>query len=348
MTVGGKILDRRSRSQGRLDHTPRATDRVTFDQDFGVRYSIFVDTEEEFDWGQPRSRDSKATSHIRHLPEFQSLADAHGIKPCYLIDYPIADTAEATDVIASMYHDGRCSVGTQLHAWVSPPFDEEVNTFNSFAGNLNPRLELAKLTLLTERIAAAIGSRPVVHRAGRYGIGPNTASALEGLGYKADVSVRPHCDYSAEGGPSFLKYDSRPYWTGPAGNLLELPLGVTFTGQLRHFGRFLYGWGSGRGKLLGAMARSGMLSRVALTPEDMPEADVKDAIQAMLDDGIRYLSFSFHSPSIAPGHTPYVRNSAELSDFYRWWDKILSFLESKGVMPIGVEDVIQAAWRTRT
>ncbi len=347
MNAGAPISERRRRSEGRLDHAPRASDRASFDPAFGVRYSIFVDTEEEFDWAKPRSRDSNAVSHIRHLPEFQSLADSHGIRPCYLIDYPIADSPESTDVIGAMHSDGRCTVGTQLHAWVSPPFEEEVTTFNSFAGNLPMELELQKLTLLTERIQRAIGERPIVHRAGRYGVGPNSAALLEALGYKADVSVRPHCDYSAEGGPSFLKFDSRPFWAGPEGNLLELPLGVAFTGQLRHFGRVLYAWGNRRNKLLGAMARSGMLSRVALTPEDMPEADVKDAIQAMLDDGIRYLSFSFHSPSLAPGHTPYVRNSAELSDFYRWWDKILSFLASKGVAPADTHETIAAARRAK-
>ena len=345
MNDRGEQQDRRIRNAGRLDHAPRAADRISFDADFGTRFAVFVDTEEEFDWSEPRSRDSTATSHIQYLTEFQSLAEAHGIEPCYLIDYPVANTPSASDVIAKMLQDGHCSVGTQLHAWVNPPFDEVVNTYNSFAGNLPIELEQKKLTTLTEQIEKAVGARPIIYRAGRYGIGPNTAELLKGLGYRIDVSVRPHFDYSHEGGPNFLKADARPYWVGSDGILMELPLGVAFTGGLRRFGRYLYG--RGKGRMIAALARSGMLSRVALTPEDMPVADVKEAINAMLDSGIRYFSFSFHSPSVAPGHTPYVRNSAELSDFYRWWDLILSHLAQRGVVPVGVQETLDAALRTR-
>jgi hypothetical protein len=31
------------------------------------------------------------------------------------------------------------------------------------------------------------------------------------------------------------------------------------------------------------------------------------------------LVFSFHSPSLAPGFTPYVRNEDDLLRFYDWW-----------------------------
>lgn len=347
MSDGGPVLERRRRSAGHLYHAPRDSERVRFGPNFGPRYAVCVDTEEEFDWTKPRSRDETGTSHIRHLPEFQSLADAHGIKPCYLIDFPVAHTPDAAAVMAELLATGRCEIGTQLHAWVNPPHDEIVNTYNSFAGNLPIELERAKLLALTQEIESAVGTRPTIYRAGRYGVGPNSAALLEELGYRIDTSVRPHFDYSHESGPSFLRHDARPYWAGPNSLLLELPLSVAFTGQLRKFGRWLYGTGRGRGRLLSAMARSGMLSRVALTPEDMPEQDVRDAISALLDDGQQFLSFSFHSPSIAPGHTPYVRNSAELSDFYRWWDRILSFLAQKGVAPVGLSEVAEAAWAAR-
>ncbi len=335
------------RSAGQLDHAPRAVDRVRFGDDFGRRFAVFVDTEEEFDWTQPRSRTSTATSHIQYLGEFQRLADANGIKPCYLIDYPVADTPGSAAVLAGLFADGNCTIGTQLHAWVSPPHDEDVNTFNSFAGNLPKALEEAKLIALTDKIEQAVGVRPTIYRAGRYGVGANSSHILERLGYQIDTSVRPYFDYSGEGGPSFVRHDPRPYWTGPNGQLLELPLGVALTGRLRKIGRFIYGVGRKEGRIRGLLARSGMLSRVALTPEDMPERDVRDAIDAMLDSDLRFLSFSFHSPSIAPGHTPYVRNSAELSDFYRWWDKILAHLAARGVQPASVDEVHQAALKSR-
>ena len=344
-TIG--IPNRRVRNQGRLDHAARSSDRVKFSRKFGKRFAVFVDTEEEFDWTQPRSREHVGTSAVQYLPEFQKLMDAHGISPSYLIDYPVANSPSAADVIRKMLSDGNCSIGTQLHPWVNPPFDEDVITFNSFAGNLPIDLEREKLRLLTQKIEEVSGQRPTVYRAGRYGIGANTAILLEEAGYRMDTSVRPYFDFSHEGGPNFLRHDPRPYWAGPSGLILEAPLSVAYTGQLRRYGRYLYGSGRTRTKLLAAFARSGMLSRIALTPEDMPIDDVKSAIRALLGDGLQYLSFSFHSPSLTPGHTPYVRNSAQLSDFYRWWDKVLAFLQQQDVMPVSVDELLTEAWANR-
>jgi hypothetical protein len=340
------LKERRQRNQGRLDHAVRDADRIRLGPDFGTRYAIFVDTEEEFDWTQPRSRDSTGTSHIKFLPEFQRLADSLGVKPCYLIDYPVANAPESAATIAAMLADGNCTVGTQLHAWVNPPFDEEVTTFNSFAGNLPPALERAKLETLTARITEAVGVRPTVYRAGRYGIGANTAGILRSLGYAMDVSIRPYFDYSHEGGPDFGKFDPRPFWAGPDHGLIEMPLGVAYTGLLRGFGRLMYSRSGS--KVRSVLSRSGLLSKVALTPEDMPIADVKNAIDALINDGIQCLSFSFHSPSVVPGHTPYVQNSAQLSDFYRWWDKIIDHLRLRGVAPVGADEIIASALAAKT
>ncbi|MEK6638824.1 MAG: polysaccharide deacetylase family protein [Pseudomonadota bacterium] len=345
-TEQGKI-NRRRRNEGRLDHPARAADRVKFPATFGKRFAVFIDTEEEFDWSQPRSRDATATSAIRYLPEFQRLMDAHDIYPTYMIDFPVADNQQAAETLSSMLGAGNCRVGTQLHAWVNPPYDEEIIPINSFAGNLPIELERAKLAALTERITTAVGVRPTIYRAGRYGIGPNSAALLEEAGYLVDVSVRPHFDYSNEGGPNFLRHNARPYWAGPSGNLLELPLGVSYTGQLRRYGRLLYGDGQSKGRRIAGLARAGMLARVALTPEDMPIDDVKRAIDTMLSDGHQFFSFSFHSPSLTPGHTPYVRNSADLTNFYGWWDKVLTFLAARKVTPASVDEVLAAAQSTR-
>jgi hypothetical protein len=59
------------------------------------------------------------------------------------------------------------------------------------------------------------------------------------------------------------------------------------------------------------------------------------------------LSISFHSPSVEPGHTPYVRDAADLRRFYAWWDGVLGLLAREGVEPIGANALIAAAWRAR-
>lgn len=347
MTEPQTQANRRKRNLGRIDHPSRSEDRVRFPATFGRRFLVFVDTEEEFDWSQPRRRDATATTAIASLPEFQALADAHGFRPCYLIDYPVATDCEAAAILRGWAAAGTCDIGTQLHPWVNPPHEEEVTTRNSFCGNLPEALEREKLRLLSHEIERATGVRPVVYRAGRYGVGASTAAILEDAGYRMDVSVRPYFDYSPEGGPNFRRHDPRPWWVGPQGRVLEVPLGVTFTGPLRRFSRFLRGESPSAGRRSALLSRSGLATRIALTPEDMPLDDVRRAIDVMLADGLALLSFSFHSPSLVPGHTPYVRTSADLSSFYGWWDGVLAHLNGAGVRPASIADVLEAAESAR-
>ena len=84
-------------------------------------------------------------------------------------------------------------------------------------------------------------------------------------------------------------------------------------------------------------------NRIALTPEDMPLADALAAVDAALADDLRLLVFSFHSPSLAPGHTPYVRDAADLRGFWRWWDAVLDRLDRRGVRPASLTEILAAA-----
>src|SRR3546814_19964528 len=62
-----------------------------------------------------------------------------------------------------------------------------------------PELARVKLTALTQAIAESFGTRPLVYKAVRYGVGPATAGILEALGYRIDVSVVPFTDFSDDG-----------------------------------------------------------------------------------------------------------------------------------------------------
>ena len=92
-------------------------------------------------------------------------------------------------------------------------------------------------------------------------------------------------------------------------------------------------------------ARLGLLSRVSLTPEDMPLSDALEAIRVAAGEGPRVLNFAFHSPSVDPGHTPYVRNAADLAAFWRWWDAVLGLLDRLGVRNASLAEVLDASER---
>lgn len=332
---------------GRIDLPPAPRDRLVLPAAIGRRFMVFVDTEEEFDWAAPRSREATATTAVAALPEAHRRLAGFGICPTYLVDYPVASAPAAIDVLRPLMEAGECAIGTQLHPWVNPPFDEVLTVANSFVGNLPPELERAKLEALTDRIAAAFGKRPQVYRAGRYGIGPNTARLLEEAGYRLDVSVRALFDYSTEGGPDFTHRDATPCWAGPHRLLMELPLTAVYTGYARRLGARLYPAAGRITRLRGLLARSGALERIALTPEGMALPEALRAIRTLLDDGAQLISISFHSPSVEPGHTPYVRDAADLRAFYGWWEGVLDLLAREGVEPIGADTLIAAAWGAR-
>jgi hypothetical protein len=302
---------------------------------------VFVDTEEEFDWSKPHSRDERSTGSAESLPIVHRRLRGYGVSPVYLLDHPIATDPRCVATLREFEERGECAIGTQLHPWVNPPFEEEVNPANSFPGNLPRALERAKLQRLTDTIEAAFGRRPVVYRAGRYGVGPNSADLLAELGYRIDVSVRSLFDYSAEGGPDFTRIGPRPYRVGGTG-LVEIPLSSAYVGALRGSGRDLHQAAGKVPRLRGLLARSRLLNRVALTPEGMPLAEVLEAVDRLLDDGLQLFSISFHSPSVEPGNTPYVRDQEDLQRFYAWWDGIFELFGRRGVAPASMAEV-QAA-----
>lgn len=322
---------------------PGEADFVRFEPAFGTRFVLTIDTEEEFDWGKPLDRTSHGLDHVPRIAKFQQFCEGLGIVPIYLIDYPVASDPRAAQVLGEAVKEGRAEVGVQLHPWVSPPYDEDVNVHNSFSGNLPPELERAKFRKLRDTIEDAFGVAPRIYRAGRYGVGPETASILSDCGIAIDTSVRSCFDYSSTGGPNFRDHPLRPWWIDRRKGLMEMPLTTVFWGLLRQQGRTIYPalWRVPR--LRGALARLGLLERIPLTPEGVTLDEAIKGIDMALDDGLPILVFSFHSPSLRPGLTPYVRDEDELDAFYDWWRGVFEYLRKRGVQPACLREVIAAA-----
>ncbi|MEO9600688.1 polysaccharide deacetylase family protein [Parasphingorhabdus sp.] len=318
-------------------------DHVQWPEDFGRRFLISVDTEEEFDWDAPFQRDGHTTASIPMLHEFQAFAEKHRIKPVYFVDYSIVDDEKGVAFLRSVAEQKTAGIGVHLHPWVNPPFEEDVNVHNSFAGNLPKELEEEKLVALRDAIQNKIGVMPTTYRAGRYGIGPHTTELLLKHGFVMDSSIRPRFDYSEQGGPDFMAVGSEPFWWGRDNRLLEVPLTTVYSGLLRKQSGLMAAI-MNKSPLFNALcSRSKMLERIPLTPEGISARETKEAIDVALDDDLRLLVFSFHSPSLAPGHTPYVRTQEDLDGFYDWWRDVIEHLEKRNVKPIDIEQLIAAA-----
>ena len=297
------------------------------------RLCVVIDTEEEFDWSQPLARENRSVRSIAAQPRAQEIFARYGIIPTYVIDYPVANDPEAAGILREFQDSGTALIGAHLHPWVNPPHEERVCPTNSYPGNLPPALEETKLRRLTETIESAMGRRPLVYKAGRYGLGPNTPEILARLGYTVDLSIVPYTSFSADGGPDFSHETPWPRRLGPGGEILGLPLSVGFAGALRRRGPTLYPvvsrkWGM-RLHAPGVLARSRLLERIRLTPEGI---DVDAQIRlttALLKDGVTIFNYAYHSPSLEPGHTPYVLSERDLSRFLDSMDRYFDFFMTR-------------------
>ena len=323
---------------------PAANARAQF-ADGTPRFLLTIDTEEDFDWDKPLARDSHDTRHVPRLANFQQFCENEGVIPIYLVDWPIATSRTAGEILREAARVGRAEIGVQLHPWVNPPFQEEVTQHNSFAGNLPMELEEEKLVALKEAIEKNFGVAPRIYRAGRYGLGPNTAELLARHGIAIDTSVRPLFDYSSAGGPDYRQHPLHPYWVDAEKTLLELPLTSTFWGVLRRQGGRIYPRLWRMPSMRGVLARLGLLERVPLTPEGVSVEEAIRGIDMALDDGVAMLVLSFHSPSLRPGSTPYVRDENDLDALYDWWRRIFAYLQQRGVKPSSVRDVMASVTR---
>ena len=281
---------------------------------------LVVDTEEEFQWGAPFDRRADSVTAMREVGRFQSVCDDLGVRPCYVIDYPVAARAEAISQLRGIVESDRCEIGAHLHPWVNPPLTEELGPRNSYPGNLPAALERAKLGALRDQIQESFGSAPITYKAGRYGIGPNTPGILDELGFLIDLSPAPGFSYVRDGGPDFTHHPATPHRFGHNNRLLCLPTTGGFTGSLPPTvaaKAFELGEHAPFRNLRwrGILSRLNLARQGRLSPEGYSLTDNKALTSTLLARGVNVLTYSFHSPTLKPGCTSYTSSAAEVDSF---------------------------------
>ena len=97
-------------------------------------------------------------------------------------------------------------------------------------------------------------------------------------------------------------------------------------------------------RLTGIFAKLRMVERVMLSPEGNSLSEMSALARAASPAGLRVFTLSYHSPSLEPGHTPYVRTSKDLEQFLACLEGFCEFffgeLQGRGrTRPMG--------WRNR-
>ncbi len=313
---------------GPLTTRPDPSDRLAVRTDTPILLTL-IDAEEDFNWDRPFSRSETRVDSMRDQVLVHKVFGRYGVKPTYLADHPVVTQPDGYGPLQDLFDAGACEIGAQLHPWVNPPFTEDVTARTSYMCNLPARLQAEKVRILREEIEARFGAVPLVFRAGRYGIGRVTPAILREQGFRIDSSVNPRWDFSGDGGPDFSAFDPFPYWTDPARHLLEIPLSSDYVGMPPFRNSRLVRASMGRlGRLFripGALARTGLAERIKISPEGVTFLEARKLVLSMIRDGHKVFVLSYHTPSLRPGNTPYVRDADGLKTFIDWLDRFYDF-----------------------
>lgn len=289
---------------------------------------VVIDTESDNQWSA-EARRRPTFDNTRALSALHERFQRHGIRPTYVVTYPVITDPASADVLATLMAGGDCEVGAHHHAWETPPCTEADADRHPYALQLPHTQFEAQLAALTTAIAAATGSRPRSYRSGRFGFSASHVAALEREGYLVDSSVAPLFYEAHKGGPDFVGAPLDPYFLAydsavrpGTSNVLEVPVSAALNRRLpatveRWYGRAPRPYETRRLLRLLGIARLRWLRPSYSSAEDMIALG-----QQLVDRGAP-LNLIFHSSEAIAGASPYTRTAAELEAFFDRLDRFL-------------------------
>lgn len=269
-------------------------------------FILTVDTEEEWDWSGPFPDSDFSVRNVFELPAFQNYCQELGIKPTYLVDYAVANSDSASQILKN-FNQTQCEIGAHLHPWANPPFYDDTREFSSHVINLPIEQVSAKLDALIEVIQRKIGQSPRSFRTGRWGVNGDVLKLLLKAGIDTDTSVYPlySNDYfSCENAPK------SPYWpsysdtnqVGEQRGIFEIPVTCGFNRSNTKFSQAFHKLMEKRPfrwlRINGFCWQTLILRKLYLSPELCSAADMNRLVRARLKKGTKIFHMYLHSSSL--------------------------------------------------
>jgi hypothetical protein len=199
-------------------------------------FLITIDTEGDNLWAAPKKI---TTENARFLPRFQHLCETYGLKPTWLTNFEMADSARFREFGRDVLRRSAAEIGMHLHAWNSPPLTGSQDS-QAYLIEYAHDVMAAKIEFITHLLQQQFECKMVSHRAGRWAFDSRYARLLVENGYLVDCSVTPHVDWTGvlgdphgAGGTDYTAYPTQPYFidldridrpgTSP---LLEVPVTI--------------------------------------------------------------------------------------------------------------------------
>ena len=269
-------------------------------------FIITIDTEGDNLWSRPRAA---TTRNAAWLPAFQDLAQRHGLRPTWLVNWEMAHAPACGEFLRDVLARNAGEVGLHLHAWDTPPLEpltDDDARQHPFLGEYPEPVLRAKLDRLAG-VLEEIFQQPLrSHRAGRWAFDGRIARWLRERGFTADCSVCPGVDWRSTkgdprgaGGPDYRHAPAEPYYfderdvTRPVAqpapdSLLEVPMTI----------------GAPRPRWLQPLVDCCSKRYYWLRPNGRNGAALRERVDEAVAAGRAHLMFMLHSSELMPGGSP--------------------------------------------
>jgi hypothetical protein len=292
---------------------------------------VGIDTEGDNQW-DAAARANQQFANIYALPRLHALFARHGVRPTYVITYPVARDPRSAEVLRGLLAGGDCEIGAHHHAWETPPCGGEDVRRHAYACTL-PRSQFdSQLTSLTESISTAVGVRPVSYRSGRFGFSADHVAALERLGYLVESSVAPLFYETHKGGPEFVEAPLTPYFlaydsaTRPGtSGVLEVPVSCALDRRLPRRLQYAYARAP-RPYFTKRLLRALRLVKLRwLRPSYSSLPDMVALARGLARSNEPVLNLLFHSSEAIVGGSPYNQTPGELEAFFERLERFFAY-----------------------
>jgi peptidoglycan/xylan/chitin deacetylase (PgdA/CDA1 family) len=292
---------------------------------------VGIDTEGDNQWDLT-AREQQTFENIYALPKLHALFERHGVRPTYVVTWPVATDERSQQVLRYLLLRGDCEVGAHHHAWETPPCEPGDIRRHPYASTLPPGQFEAQLRELTRAIASATGEAPVSYRSGRFGFDASHVAALEHEGYLVESSVAPLFYEAHKGGPDFVEAPLRPYFLSydsavraGTSRLLEVPCSSMLSRDVPQtlawaFARAPFNYTSKR-----VLRKLGVAQVDWLRPSYSSVESMCALARRIVAADVPVLNLLFHSSEAIVGGSPYNRTQGELDAFLDRLDRFLDF-----------------------
>ena len=290
---------------------------------------VGIDTEGDNQW-DARARAHQTFENIYALPKLHALFQRHGVRPTYVVTWPVATDERSQETLRYLLLRGDCEVGAHHHAWETPPCTADDVARHPYALSLPLEQFEEQLAELTAAIARATGTPPVSYRSGRFGFDASHVAALERCGYLVESSVAPLFNEEHKGGPDFVTAPLTPYFLSydsavrpGTSRVLEIPCSAALHRRLPAAVAHAYARVPWQYTARRVLRKLGVARMDWLRPSYSSLDAMCGLARRLAADGVPVLNMLFHSSEAIVGGSPYNRTQAELDQFLERLDAFL-------------------------